>query len=286
MNVEIYSRPGCHLCEQAKAVLLQVQQEIPFELLEVDIERDPLLLERFKTEIPVVFVDGRKLSHHKVDVEALRNRLERARSFSMGTLDPQKTLSRTAPVSRGTKTVFAVVAVLAIAGVFASKGYTKFVLDRQRALEGLELVAQDRPAPDFSVEAPGGKVRTISGYQGKLLVLNFFATWCGPCREEMPSMEVLARQVKAEGISVLAVDEQEDWATINSFFSGKTPSFDLALDASGAAAEAYELRPQGKLMFPETFIVTPKGRVVAKFEGPRDWTDATLVRYLRSLARG
>jgi peroxiredoxin/glutaredoxin len=283
LNVELYSKPGCHLCEQARAVLLDVQASIPFELLEVDITRDPLLQERFATEIPVVFIDGKAWFKHRLKKDELINRLERARAFSLGTLDPQKTLSRTAPVSRGTKVGFAVVAVLALAAVFATKAYGKFVLDENRAIEGLELIADDRAAPDFALSGPEGQSTTIAGYRGKLLVLNFYATWCGPCRDELPAMNALAEQMAHEKVAVLAVDVQEDWPTVQRFFAGQKPAFALALDASGKAAEAYEKKPQ--LQFPETFIITPAGKVVAKLEGPRDWTDPAMLRYLRGLSR-
>lgn len=284
MNVEIYSKPNCHLCEEAKAVLLEVQKEIPFELLEVDIEKDPVLKERFKTEVPVVFVDGRKLFTHRVDREELVKRLERARAFSLGTLDPQKTLSRTAPVSRTTKWAFAIIAVGSIAGLLAAKGYSKFVLDRDRAVESLNLIPDGRLAPPFQVVLSDQQPRTLANYKGKLLVLNYFATWCGPCREELPSMNQLALQTKGENIAVLAVSVQEDWPTLKKFFGGQVPAFELGLDESGNSAAAYERRES--LMFPETFIVTPAGQVVAKIEGARDWTDPVMLRWLRRLSEG
>lgn len=284
MNVELYSKPGCHLCEQAKAVLLEVQGSIPFELLEVDISRDPLLQERFGTEIPVVFIDGKAWFRHRLKRDELVNRLERARAFSLGTLDPQKTLSRTAPVSRGTKVGFAIAAVLSLAAVFATKAYGKFVLDERRALEGLELIAQHRPAPEVALAGPDGQATAIAGYRGKVLLLNFYATWCGPCRDELPSMNALAEQTAGEKLSVLAVDVQEDWPTVQRFFAGQKPAFGLALDATGQAALAYESKAQ--LQFPETFVIAPDGTVVAKLEGPRDWTDPAMLRYLRGLSRG
>jgi thiol-disulfide isomerase/thioredoxin len=281
MNVEIYSKPGCTLCDEAKELLLDVQKRIPFELLEVDIEKDPLLLKRFGEEIPVVFVDGRKAFKLRIDRGELENRLERARAFSLGTLDPQKTLSRTAPVSRGTKIAFAIAVVLGILSVFGSKLYSRLVLDEERAIAGLELMVQNRPAPDFLLSTQQGGARPISAYKGKVVLLNFFATWCGPCREEMPSMDALAKALKGEQFEVVAVDVQEDWGTVDKFFGATPPAFQLALDASGKAAEAYEEKRD--LMFPETFVIDREGRVVAKVEGPRNWSEPAAVHYLRRL---
>ena len=285
MNVEIYLRPNSPPCDEARATLLAVQKEIPFELLEVDIERDPVLRERYADEIPVVFVDGKAWFKRSVERSALASRLERARSFSMGTLDPQKTLSRTAPVSRGTKVGFAVAVVLAVSAVFAGKAYTRLVLDRQRAREGLELTPQNRPAPDFALSGPEGSTVNISSFKGKVVLVNFYATWCGPCREEVPSLDALAKEVAGEPIAIVAIDAEEDWGTIRKFFGAQQPAFSLALDPTGSAVDAYEQRPKGA-MFPETYFVDPSFQVVAKVEGPRTWTDPAMVRYLRDLAGG
>jgi glutaredoxin len=75
--VEIYSKRDCCLCDQAKAVLDRVRAEVPFELVEVDIEGNPELMARFRTEIPVVFVGGRKAFKYRVDETELRRRLAR-----------------------------------------------------------------------------------------------------------------------------------------------------------------------------------------------------------------
>jgi len=77
MRVEIYSKPDCPLCEEAKQVVRQVQSRIPFQLIETNIEEDPKLLEAFRYEIPVIFIDGRKAFKHRVGEEALERRLNR-----------------------------------------------------------------------------------------------------------------------------------------------------------------------------------------------------------------
>lgn len=74
--VEIYSKADCCLCEEAKAVLERVRRQIPFDLREVDITGDPALYERFREEIPVVFVNGRKAFKYRVDERLLRQRLQ------------------------------------------------------------------------------------------------------------------------------------------------------------------------------------------------------------------
>ncbi|RMF56577.1 MAG: glutaredoxin family protein [Calditrichaeota bacterium] len=76
-RVEVYSKPDCHLCDDAKAVLLEVGREFNLEIREIDITRDPELFEQYKHAIPVVFIDGRKAFKYRVDKEQLRKRLRR-----------------------------------------------------------------------------------------------------------------------------------------------------------------------------------------------------------------
>jgi glutaredoxin len=73
--VTLYGRPGCHLCDEARDVLLRVREDRPFELLEVDIERDDELFKRYLERIPVVCLDGEELFDFEVDEAALRHRL-------------------------------------------------------------------------------------------------------------------------------------------------------------------------------------------------------------------
>lgn len=283
MNVELYSKPSCSLCDEARATILEVQARIPFDFHEVDITRDPVLFEKYQHDIPVVFVDGIRFFKLKLDKEEFEQRLERSRAFALGTLDPQKTLSRTRPVQRATKVIFALTVFASIVAVFGVKAYQRLVLDPQRAVAGLELKAESRPAPAFELTTQDGKPLDLSAYRGKLLLLNFFATWCGPCREEVPSLMALARTTQGEKIEIVAIDVQEDWALVGRFF-GKPPPFVLAMDATGKTASAYEAKPN--LQFPETFVITPQGQIVAKIEGPRDWTDPAMLAYLRQLSRG
>jgi glutaredoxin len=77
MDVEIFSKPDCPLCDDAKEVLLAVQRRIPFRLVETNIEDDPVLYERYKYDIPVVFIGGKKAFKHRVDEKALEARLRR-----------------------------------------------------------------------------------------------------------------------------------------------------------------------------------------------------------------
>ena len=78
MTVEIYSKPDCSLCDDAKAVLEQVRRRIPFELKEINIESDPALFEKYRYDIPVVYVDGHKAFKHRLTAADLEKRLLRS----------------------------------------------------------------------------------------------------------------------------------------------------------------------------------------------------------------
>jgi glutaredoxin len=83
MRVEIYSKPDCHLCDEAKRVLTEVRAHLPFELVEINIESDPVLYQRFRYDIPVVFVDGEKAFKHRLDRSAVERRLRRGHGTSV-----------------------------------------------------------------------------------------------------------------------------------------------------------------------------------------------------------
>jgi glutaredoxin len=83
MRIEIYSKPDCPLCEEAKEIILQVQRRIPFELREVNIEGDRTLFEKFQYDIPVIFIDGRKAFKHRLGADELESRIRRALGTSV-----------------------------------------------------------------------------------------------------------------------------------------------------------------------------------------------------------
>jgi glutaredoxin len=81
LQVTLYTRPGCHLCDEAKAVILPLLEEFRATLREVNIDEDPQLAARYGLDIPVIFVEAHKVAKHRVDVKQFRRQLEQARSF-------------------------------------------------------------------------------------------------------------------------------------------------------------------------------------------------------------
>jgi len=145
--------------------------------------------------------------------------------------------------------------------------------DRQRT------AAASFPAPDFALNDLGGRSHRLSAYRGKIVFLNFWATWCPPCREEMPSMERLYRRLGHGDFAMLAVNEDEDGApVVRQFVDGMGLSFPVLLDVKGTVPPRY-----GVTGYPETFVIDRSGQVVNRFIGPADWDSAALRAYFAQL---
>lgn len=126
----------------------------------------------------------------------------------------------------------------------------------------------------------GGKV-SLDQLRGKVVFINFWATWCPPCIEEMPSMVRLHEKMKNDDRFVmLAISTDESWEPVKKFFAGESPGFTVLLDPKGELAKRY-----GTTMFPETYVVVD-GKVRAFIEGPRNWDGWYAEAYLRGLMDG
>jgi thiol-disulfide isomerase/thioredoxin len=113
-----------------------------------------------------------------------------------------------------------------------------------------------------------GETHTLGDYRGQVIMLNFWATWCPPCRREMPSMEAIYQKLGDQPFTVLAVNEWEDPDQVFPFLGQLTvfPTFPILHDADGAAAEAYGI--QG---LPTTLLIDRQGRVAYRAVGGRDF---------------
>lgn len=124
-------------------------------------------------------------------------------------------------------------------------------------------------APDFSLPDLQGKKQRLSDYRGKVVFLNFWATWCKPCKEEMPSMQVLWENLKNQDFMMLAVSMDRVTTTkdIPPFVGNLNLSFPILTDSWGQTDKRYKL-----MGVPETYIIDQNGVLREKVIGPRDWT--------------
>ncbi|MBS1854733.1 MAG: TlpA family protein disulfide reductase [Acidobacteria bacterium] len=137
------------------------------------------------------------------------------------------------------------------------------------------VVAGDT-APGFTIHADSGRTVTLPNFGGKLLVLNFWATWCPPCVQETPSLSQFAAQYAPKGVTVLAVSVDRDVNAYNAFLQKFKPAFLTARDA--------DLHAQyGTFMYPETYIIDAQGKVLKKLAEPADWTSPEVTQYINSL---
>jgi len=123
------------------------------------------------------------------------------------------------------------------------------------------------PAPDFTLPSLVGNPVRLSNYRGKVVFLNFWATWCPPCREEMPSMESLYQRLKGRDFEMLAVSIDTKGADrVQSFVATYVLTFPVLLDPNKKIYRLY-----GLTGVPETFIIGKNGDIILKIIGPRDW---------------
>ncbi len=134
-------------------------------------------------------------------------------------------------------------------------------------------------APDFSLMNMEGESVTLSQFRGKVVMLNFWATWCPPCRMEIPSMERLHNRLKGQDFVILAVNvEREGKAAVAAFNQELPHSFPVLLDDSKQVQGRYKVRS-----YPETFIIDKDGVIVEKVLGARRWDDTGYLKLFSSL---
>ncbi|MDR1218547.1 MAG: TlpA family protein disulfide reductase [Treponema sp.] len=121
------------------------------------------------------------------------------------------------------------------------------------------------PIRDFTARMLDGSTQKLSGLKGNVVFLNFWATWCGPCRTEMPSMENLYQQFKNRPFVMLAIDLQEDQGDVSSFMRQMGLTFPVGID-DGPISDMY-----GISAIPTTFIIDRNGYIIATIAGSRNW---------------
>ncbi len=140
------------------------------------------------------------------------------------------------------------------------------------------VVGVNDRAPDFSVTTDNGRTISRSDFGGRLLVLNFWATWCPPCIEEMPSLDRLQQRFASSGLVVLGISVDRDSDAYRRFLERARVSFLTARDPEARISSRY-----GTFKFPETYLIDRRGRVREKIIGPADWTEAAMMERIRRL---
>ena len=130
----------------------------------------------------------------------------------------------------------------------------------------LEEVKDHPAAPDFTLPRPDGKKISLKDYRGKVVFLNFWATWCESCRDEMPSMERLYGEFKGKGLEIVGVNVKDKREVALTFVKKLNVTYPLMMDPEGEVGLLY-----GAFGMPATYLIDRKGVVLARLWGPADW---------------
>ncbi len=158
--------------------------------------------------------------------------------------------------------------------VFAAE---KVTAEEFKAL-GLAALKEGTRSIDFTLSDLSGKKVSLSSFRGKLVFLNFWATWCPPCKAEMPSMQRLYQKLKDKGLVILAVDLQEDVKTVQKFVDEHQLGFPVVLDSDGRVGATY-----GARSIPTTYIIGRDGAVLGGTIGGHEWDSPEMIAFFTRL---
>jgi thiol-disulfide isomerase/thioredoxin len=143
---------------------------------------------------------------------------------------------------------------------------------------GFAMAAQPQPAPAAEFRTAGGKHLTLADFRGRVVLLNIWATWCGPCRSEMPSLDHLQALHQGDGLAVLTVSvDSEGFSAVRRFYSQSSiHNLGLYLDVDGATARAF-----GARSIPTTLLIDRDGKVVGSLVGAMEWDSPDALALIR-----
>lgn len=133
-------------------------------------------------------------------------------------------------------------------------------------------------APELALQDLDGKLRQLSDFRGKVVAVNFWATWCPPCREELPSMQRTYEAYRERNFEILGVNVGENWDTVAPFLEDFALGYPILLDTDSSAMAKW-----GIMGLPTTFILDRQGRITHRITGGRDWDDPAFRRDLEQI---
>jgi peroxiredoxin len=135
------------------------------------------------------------------------------------------------------------------------------------------------PAPNFTLKSLKGEEISLSQQRGKYVLVNFWATWCGPCKVEMPSLEILHQRFKSKKFSLLAISNDMFGAQIvKPFIKANNLTFPILLDQQLRASNKF-----GVVSLPTTFMIDPEGNIIGELRGAEDWASPDNILYFENL---
>lgn len=147
--------------------------------------------------------------------------------------------------------------------------------------QGFAIHSEPRPVPELAFEDGDGNALSLADFAGKTVLLNLWATWCGPCREEMPTLDRLQAELGGPDFTVVALSiDRAGLDVVRTFFAEVgIESLDLYIDATGGAT--YTL---GAVGLPTTLLIDRDGREIGRLVGPAEWDATDMVAFIRETA--
>ncbi|MZG52445.1 MAG: TlpA family protein disulfide reductase [Nitrospinae bacterium] len=153
------------------------------------------------------------------------------------------------------------------------------VFSKIEITEGTEIGER---APGFKLRNLSGNLEGLDDYKDKVIVLNFWATWCAPCLEEMPTFEKLYRRYRSQGLTVLAVSlDKGNSDRVKKFTEENNFTFPVLIDTEGIAEKRYP-----SFSIPFTYVIDKKGRIAARVDGTKNWATNETFEALEILVKG
>ncbi len=164
----------------------------------------------------------------------------------------------------------------------SSRGDRVTAVELEKAMKELDMIrpSREKLVEDFALGKAGGGTFQLSEHRGKVVFINFWATWCPPCREEMPAMERLFQRSRNGDLVMLAVSVDTDPKVIARFLNDQRFTFTVGLDPTMRLADTYGVRA-----LPASFIVDRRGRLAAYAFGPRRWDDGATQALIEGMSR-
>ena len=148
-------------------------------------------------------------------------------------------------------------------GALLALGVAWLVVSADSSLPPADVGA---PAPDFTLPDLDGREHSLASQRGQVVLVNFWATWCKPCEDEMPAMERLYQELRPGGFQLIAVSVDDRIEQVREFQERMALSFTILHDPEKRAADRYQ-----SFRYPESFLVDRQGTLVARYIGPREW---------------
>jgi peroxiredoxin len=152
--------------------------------------------------------------------------------------------------------------------------------DQEPLTDNLEI---GKPMPEIKLQRlDGGEPDALSDYRGKLVVLNLWATWCEPCRREMPNLQKLSQTLDKDKFAVIGMSQDKEDYLAREYLIDKKVDFAEYIDPGGAIT----MGKLGITLFPYTLLIAPDGRLIQRITGPRQWQRQEVVDLLERVYKG